>query len=99
MKKKKSTGISGEKDFNYSYCMDKFGTVCKNEVPTEILDDYLATRKRNFEINKIYLQWSDLFDTLVFQKMTVQNSGLTFRRQKSLKSLVDLLKQALMKFL
>ena len=43
----------GKKIFNYSYCMDKFGTMCKKEVPDEILDDYLATRKRNFEINKL----------------------------------------------
>ena len=29
----------GKKIFNYSYCIDKFGTICKKEVPDEILDD------------------------------------------------------------
>lgn len=77
----------GKKIFNYSYCMDKFGTVCKNEVPTEILDDYLATRKRNFEINKIYLQWSDLFDTLVFSKDDCAEFGFNVQEAKELEKL------------
>lgn len=51
----------GKKIFNYSFCMDKFGTVCKNEVPSDILDDYLATRRRNFEINKTYLSMGEFF--------------------------------------
>ena len=29
----------GKKIFNYSYCMDKYGTVCKKEIPDEILND------------------------------------------------------------
>lgn len=77
----------GKKIFNYSFCMDKFGTMCKNEVPAEILDDYLATRKRNFEINKTYLQWSDLFDTLVFSKDDCAEYGFNVQEAKELEKL------------
>ncbi len=77
----------GKKIFNYSFCMDKFGTMCKNEVPAEIVDDYLATRKRNFEINKTYLQWSDLFDTLVFSKDDCAEYGFNVQEAKELEKL------------
>ena len=77
----------GKKIFNYSFCMDKFGTMCKNEVPAEILDDYLATRKRNFEINKTYLQWPDLFDTLVFSKDDCAEYGFNVQEAKELEKL------------
>ena len=76
----------GKKIFNYSYCMDKFGTVCKKEVPDEILDDYLETRKRNFEINKLYLKWQKegFFDTLVFSKDDCAEYGFNVQEAKTL---------------
>ena len=50
----------GKKIFNYS-C-----TGINDGIPQEILDDYLATRKRNFEINETYLDWG--LNTLIFSK-------------------------------
>lgn len=80
----------GQKIFDYSYQTHKLGTesCISNIIPSEILDDYLATRKRNFEINKLYLEYQKqgLFDTLVFQKMIVQNMVLMFKRRKYLKN-------------
>ena len=62
----------GKKIFKYSYQRHKSGreNFISNEIPSEILDDYLNTRNRNFEINKIYLEWQKqgFFDTLVFSK-------------------------------
>lgn len=79
----------GKKIFNYSYCMHKYGTVCKKEVPDEILDDYLKTRERNFEINKIYLEWQKegFFDTLVFSKDDCAEYGFNVQEAKMLESL------------
>lgn len=76
----------GKKIFNYSFCMDKFGTICKKEVPDEILDDYLATRKRNFDINKLYLdlQKEGLFDTLVFSKDDCAQFGFNVQEARAL---------------
>lgn len=79
----------GKKIFNYSYCMDKFGTICKKEVPDEILEDYLSTRKRNFEINKLYLDWqkSGFFETLVFSKDDCAEFGFNVQEAKALEKL------------
>ena len=79
----------GKKIFNYSYCMDKYGTVCQKEVPDEILEDYLNTRKRNFEINKIYLDWQKqgFFNTLVFSKDDCAEFGFNVQEAKTLEKL------------
>ncbi len=79
----------GKKIFNYSYCMDKYGTICKKEVPDEILEDYLKTRKRNFEINKIYLDWQKqgFFKTLVFSKDDCAEYGFNVQEAKALEAL------------
>ncbi len=79
----------GKKIFNYSFCMHKFGQVCRKEVPDEILDDYLSTRKRNFEINKIYLDWQKqgFFDTLVFSKDDCAEFGFNVQEAQTLESL------------
>ena len=70
----------GKKIFEYSYFTHKAGeeSPLKSEIPPEILNDYLNTRKRNFEINKIYLSWQKegLFDTLVFSKDDCAEFGL-----------------------
>ncbi len=79
----------GTKIFNYSYYMDKFGTMCKKEVPDEILQDYLQTRKRNFEINKIYLEWQKegFFETLIFSKDDCAEYGFNVQEAKALEKL------------
>lgn len=79
----------GKKIFNYSFCMDKFGTICKNEVPEEILNDYLSTRKRNFEINKIYLEWQKekIFNTLIFSKDDCAEYGFNVQEARELEKL------------
>ena len=62
----------GKKIFEYSYECNKSGgnLRIKNDIPPAILDDYIETRARNFEINKIYLNWQKqgIFDTLIFSK-------------------------------
>ena len=49
----------GKKIYEYSWNVHKKGLefASDNEIPVEILADYLETRKRNFEINKLYLEW------------------------------------------
>ena len=50
----------GKKIFEYSYNMHKNG-FAQTDVPPEIIKDYLETRKRNFEVNKIYLDWQKIW--------------------------------------
>lgn len=59
----------GKKIFQYSYECHRKGLV-ETDIPPEILQDYLNTRQRNFEINKIYIEWQKqgIIDTLVFSK-------------------------------
>ena len=68
----------GKKIFEYSYNTHKYGKEQETTVPKEILEDYLATRRRNFEINKIYLEWQKegLFETLLFSKDDCAEYGL-----------------------
>ena len=78
----------GEKIFKYSFEYCKKGNA-KTDVPQEILDDYLSTRSRNFEINKIYLKWQKdgLFDTLVFSKDDCAEYGFNVFEAKELEGL------------
>ena len=75
----------GEKIFKYSYELDKNGYAQTN-VPEEIIQDYLKTRKRNFEINKKYLEWN-IFKTLVFTKDDCAQYGLNVKEAKDLETL------------
>ncbi len=75
----------GKKIFEYSYNLDKFGTADKKDIPDEILEDYLATRKRNFEINKLYLDWN--LDTLIFSKDDCAEYGLNVKEARELEKL------------
>lgn len=81
----------GKKIFDYSYQTHKLGceSCITNIIPSEILDDYIATRKRNFEINKIYLEWQKqgLFDTLVFSKDDCAEYGFNVQEAKALENL------------
>ncbi len=75
----------GKKIFEYSYS----GGVNNLDIPQEILDDYLATRKRNFEINKLYLEWQKegLLDTLIFSKDDCAKFGFNVEEAKELEKL------------
>lgn len=72
--------LYGEKIFKYSYELHKNApdTDVKTDVPPEIIQDYLKTRQRNFEINKMYLNLSKqgVFETLVFSKDDCAKYGL-----------------------
>lgn len=67
----------GTKIFEYSY---NFHKDCddRTDVPEVIINDYLITRNRNFQINKMYIDWLEegLFDTLVFSKDDCAEFGL-----------------------
>lgn len=79
----------GKKIFAYSYNFHKNGTKNNSEIPQEILEDYLNTRNRNFEVNKIYLDWQKegLLDTLVFSKDDCAEFGLNVMEAKELEAL------------
>ncbi len=78
----------GTKIFKYSFDTHKFGNA-KTDVPQKILDDYLNTRKRNFEINKLYLEWQKegLFDTLIFSKDDCAEFGFNVQEAQELEQL------------
>lgn len=78
----------GQKIFKYSYELHKNGHA-QTDVPQEILTDYLQTRKRNFEINKLYLtlQKEGLFDTLIFSKDDCAQYGLNVKEAQELEKL------------
>lgn len=67
----------GMQIFEYSYRFHKEGNDF-SDVPKDILNDYLATRYRNFQINKMYIDWlsEGVFDTLVFSKDDCAQFGL-----------------------
>ncbi len=76
----------GKNIFEYSYNLDKFGKADSSKIPDEILNDYLKARKRNFEINKIYLEWQKegFFDTLIFSKDDCAEFGLNVKEAREL---------------
>lgn len=80
--------LYGKKIFEYSYNLHKNGNA-ETDVPDEIISDYLATRKRNFEINKTYLQWEKegIFETLVFSKDDCAQFGLNVKESQELEAL------------
>ena len=81
----------GTKIFEYSYNTHKcnlgnFGSPLQNLIPTNILNDYLSTRQRNFNINKMYLEWQKLgfFDELIFSKDDCAEYGFNVKEAKEL---------------
>ena len=75
----------GKKIFEYSYNFHK-NDESETDVPLNILEDYLVTRKRNFEINKMYLDWAQEgdFKTLVFSKDDCAEFGLNVMESQKL---------------
>lgn len=67
----------GTQIFEYSYNFQKNNEEI-TDVPDDIINDYLATRQRNFQINKTYIDWlaEGIFDTLVFSKDDCAEFGL-----------------------
>lgn len=81
----------GKRIFEYSYHQHKSRVLKQyncvyNTVPAEILDDYLSTRKRNFDINKLYLDWlsEGVLDTLVYSKDDTGEYGLNVEEAQTL---------------
>lgn len=81
--------LYGEKIFEYSYRFHKEGTDI-SEVPQEILNDYLATRQRNFQVNKMYLEWvkEGFFNTLIFSKDDCAEYGFNALEADILKKII-----------
>lgn len=79
----------GTKIFEYSY---NFHKECSDstDIPSEIISDYLATRQRNFQINKMYIDWlaEGIFDTLVFSKDDCSEYGLNVLESHVLERLI-----------
>lgn len=81
----------GKKIFDYSYQTHKLGceSCIANLIPAEILDDYMAGRRRNFEINKLYLEYQKegLFKVLVFSKDDCAEYGFNVQEAKALEKM------------
>lgn len=60
----------------------------KNQIPPEILDDYLKTRERNFSVNRFYLKWAqeNFLDYLVFSKDDTGQFGLNVQEAETLQN-------------
>ncbi len=63
----------------------------KNEIPAQILDDYLGTRQRNFSVNKMYLNdmEQEIFDFLIFAKDDTEPLGINIQEANALKIAID----------
>lgn len=81
----------GKEIFNWSFNFHKTGVDLKT-IPTEILEDYLNTRKRNFEINKLYLNLAkeNIFNTLIFSKDDCAEFGLNIKEANELNEIIKL---------
>ncbi len=79
----------GKKIFEYSFLSDKIGYSPDTDIPKEILEDYISTRKRNFEINKMYLdfQKEGLFEALIFSKDDCAEYGFNVAEARELEKL------------
>ncbi len=92
--------LYGKKIFEYSYNLHKNKKMLQSgglsvideittEIPKDILSDYLETRKRNFKINKYYIELKRLgyINTLVFSKDDCSEYGLNVEEAENLKEL------------
>ena len=84
----------GKKIFDYSYHTSKSGkwgmeSCVAKLIPDDILNDYMSTRRRNFEINKLYLEWQKegIFDLLIFSKDDCAEYGFNVDEAKELEKL------------
>jgi len=82
----------GKKIFDWSYNSHKNNSnSLPLDVPKEIINDYLETRKRNFEINKLYLELAseNFFDTLIFSKDDCAQFGLNIKEASEIQDLIE----------
>ncbi|MBQ9246181.1 DUF4127 family protein [bacterium] len=83
----------GTKIFEYSYNIHKSEILNlpepQTDIPQKIINDYLLTRNRNFEINKYYIELykQGVFETLVFSKDDCAEYGLNVKEANQLKDL------------
>jgi hypothetical protein len=63
----------------------------KAQIPDEILDDYTATRERNFTLNQTMVKWAggDFFDTLLLTQDDTSAFGLNVEEQEHLQQMVN----------
>ena len=85
----------GKRIFDWSYYLhksevEKSYNCVHNTIPEKILEDYLETRKRNYDINKIYLEWAKegFFDTLIFSKDDCAQYGLNVKEAQKLENII-----------
>ena len=92
----------GKKIFDYSFNLHKaqkeksydsnakFSCI-RQVIPTHILEDYFNTRKRNFEINKLYLQWQKegIFEYLVFSKDDCAQYGINVSEAEEIQNIIN----------
>lgn len=80
----------GKKIFEYSFS----GGINRSDIPDDIIEDYINTRKRNFEINKLYIEWQKegLIDTLIFSKDDCAEKGFNVDEANQLKELGAIVK-------
>ena len=100
----------GKRIIEYSNNMHKMEKNCAGEnmlacncaatrVPNDILDDYLKTRKRNFEINQYYIELvkQGKINTLVFSKDDCSEYGLNVKEAEELSKLSETMDNVLVK--
>ena len=85
--------LYGKKIFDYSYHTHKNGayfgceSCIEKHIPDAILDDYMKTRRRNFELNKLYLNWEKegFFDNLTKEQKNkkMEKAKLYFEKHYS----------------
>lgn len=94
--------IWGKKLFDYSFnlhksqkvksydCNAKFSCI-RQVIPSDIIEDYFKTRKRNFDINKFYLelQQNGLFEYLVFSKDDCAEYGVNVAEAEELQQIIE----------
>jgi len=80
----------GEKIFKYSFDFHKNGIEPEHEIPSVIIEDYLATRKRNYEINlfSLSLLEKNLFDFLVISQDDTAQFGLNVEEGQKLAQII-----------
>lgn len=86
----------GKEIFNWSYNLHKSKKMNlpepRHSIPDDILDDYILTRRRNYEINKLYLKWAKegFFDTLIFSKDDCSEFGLNVQEAIELEKIAKI---------
>lgn len=89
----------GTKIYDYSYNLHRnevlygansVSSCVLSQIPSDILEDYIKTRERNFNVNKKYLEWlaDDTLDFLVYSKDDSGEFGLNIKEARELHIMV-----------